>query len=189
MISCPLMIDAMALKKMVLLYPRQIWPVVTVSSALEEDLHLCGGTTLHVDVAPIVALTVEEAVEVVATAPLEMMTVAPGAVMIAAHGAVMNAVVTVTVVMTDATCVVMMVTATAGLMVVDAVTVPPLLLLTTNVRFARFMVIPPRTVGVATRMIRRTRGTKEKRVHILHPMEWTQIGIVTWVPLITSLVS
>jgi hypothetical protein len=131
----------------------------------------------------------EEEVVVAATATTGMMTAAPGAVMTVAPGGVMNAVVTVIVVMIDVTGVVMMVTATAGLMVVDAVTVPPLLLLTTNVRFARFMVIPPRTVGVATRMIRRTRGTKEKRVHILHPMEWTQIGIVTRVPLITSLVS
>ncbi|KAK1653939.1 hypothetical protein QYE76_071744 [Lolium multiflorum] len=91
---------------MVLLSPRQIWPVVTVSSALEEEHHLNVGTPPHVAVALIAALTVEDAVEVAATATPGMMTAAPGAAM--------STVVTVIVVMTDVTGIVMMVTAIIG---------------------------------------------------------------------------
>jgi hypothetical protein len=118
------------------------------------------------------------AVEVVATATLEMMTATlPHVVMIADLGAVMTAVATVIAVMIDATSVVM------G---VDAVTVPPLLMLILNVKSARSMVTLPPTVGGATLMTRKTREKKEIRVHILHPMEWTQTGTLILVPPIIS---
>jgi hypothetical protein len=150
---------------------------VTVSNAPVVGPLLSVATLLRVVVALTVALTVAGAVEVVATATLEMMTATLHVVMIADLGVVMTAVAIVIAVMIDATSVAMGVV---------AVTAPPLPMLILSVKFARSMVTPPRIVGGATLMTRKTREKKEIRVHILHPMEWTQTGILIQVPLIIS---
>jgi hypothetical protein len=65
----------------------------------------------------------------------------------------------------------------------------PLLMSTPNVKCARFMDIQLLIVGGATLMTRSSRARRDRRVHILHPMEWTLTGTLIRVPLITSPVS
>jgi hypothetical protein len=159
----------MALKKTALLSPRPTWCAVVL---IVTALVLARLRLLHVIAVLTVVPTVE--VETLTTATATEMTVATSAVM---SGVVMIAVVI------DVTDVVMVV---VGVFLI----VPPLPMSTPTVKYARYMVTLHVTVGGAALRTRTgRRGMMEKRVHILHPMEWIPTGIPTQEPPSISLVS